>query len=81
MTPPATPINLMLDDHVEFVGWITPCEDPIDVNACRAELEALGINVGEWYEPEREFQRCVVSLEALEKLDPLWGRYIWGLEP
>jgi hypothetical protein len=37
--------------------------------------------VGAWDMFEREFKNCNVTSEAFDKLDPFWGRYIWGLEP
>lgn len=60
-------------------GWIQPC-DSDDVDACRAELEALGVEIGSWDSDAKEFYDCVVSDAVMDKLDTLWGRYIWGLQ-
>jgi hypothetical protein len=61
-----------------FHGWIAGA-GPDD----RARLEALGIEVGPWVEDNLggEFRDCVVSPEAMQRLDPLWPRFIWGLFP
>lgn len=75
MNPP-TPENV----NVVLRGWIQPCEEPIKVVACKQELEALGVRVGPWDLNKEEFFNCAVPLSALAKLDPLWGRYIWGLQ-
>lgn len=61
-------------------GWIQPCDPETSESAARVELETLGVDVGPWHEKIEEFQNCIVSREAMDKLDPLWGRYIWGLQ-
>lgn len=43
-------------------------------------LVDLGIKVGEWDENLKAWTPCDVTGEGLEKLDRLWGRFIWGLE-
>lgn len=63
----------------ELTGWIQPCMPERNVNECRRELKAIGVDVGEWNAEAGEFQRCVVSNSAMDTLDPLWGEYIWGL--
>lgn len=63
----------------ELTGWIQPCDPESTEQSAREELTALGINVGEWDDLIKEFKRCAVTGVAMEKLDPLWGRYIWGL--
>jgi len=60
-------------------GWIKPLEWYMDVSAHRRALEAIGVQVGVWDMMQSEFQECVVPSSAIEKLDPLWGQYIWGL--
>jgi hypothetical protein len=65
----------------ELHGWIQPCVESFDVNECRRELESLGVNVGPWDLFNQEFEDCILTVEALKKLDPLWGCYIWGLTP
>lgn len=66
-------------EQVTLRGWIRPCSDVSDVSNHRRALEAIGVQVGPWDMMVREFQECAVSLAALEQLDPMWGRYIWGL--
>lgn len=70
----------MGEEAIVLSGWIRPCgQEAVDVDSARKELEACGVEVGGWNAPEREFHRCRVSMMALDKLDPLWGKYIWGL--
>lgn len=52
-------------------GWIVAFEKD------RAELEAMGIKLGAF--TNAAFEYCAVSDEAFEKLEPLWGRFYWGL--
>lgn len=65
--------------QIVLSGWIRPCGGWVDVNTCRDQLVSFGVEVGPWDMFAREFQECKVSLSALKKLDPLWGKYIWGL--
>ena len=45
----------------------------------RAELEAMGIQVGAY--KDGFFEPCVVSEEAMQKLNPTWGRrFVWSLK-
>lgn len=73
------------EDRAVLCGWIKPCASAFvraseyDVAPLREELIALGVKVGTWDLFQSEFQDCEVSETALEKLDPLWGKYIWGL--
>jgi hypothetical protein len=60
-------------------GWIKPLDWYMDVSAHRRTLEAIGVQVGVWDMAQSEFQECVVPASAMEKLDSLWGQYIWGL--
>lgn len=62
----------------EFIGWIKPATREFDVNTCRQELTALGVVVGPWDMFAAEFVDCKVSEQAFDKLDDLWGKYIWG---
>lgn len=43
----------------------------------RTELESIGVVLGA-HDGCGSFDDCIVSDEAFEKLDPLWGKYIWG---
>jgi len=52
-------------------GWIACNKD--DKNL----LEELGIILGEY--GEGEYINCIVSKKALKKLQPYWGRFVWGL--
>ena len=57
------------------VGWI------LANNAGdRRHLTSLGVVVGKWNRKVGQFEGCVVSQEALDRLDPYWGRYYWGLK-
>lgn len=55
-------------------GWIIAPEGD------RQRLEELGVELGEYDITGQSFEDCVVSEEAMERLNPLWGMYIWGLE-
>ena len=60
---------------IYYEGWIiADYED-------KEFLEKLGIRLGKYNEETTSFENCKVSLEALEKLDPYWGRFYWGLWP
>lgn len=61
----------------ELCGWIQPVGTTED--EARKELESLGVQVGEWDCRIKEFRKCIVPVEVMTKLDPYWGRYIWGL--
>lgn len=70
----------MGEEIIVLRGWIRPCEgQPTDPAVIRTELSALGVEVGTWDLFQSEFQDCKVSIAALNRLDPLWGKYIWGL--
>jgi hypothetical protein len=43
-------------------------------------LESLGIILGEYDEMCMDFNNCLVTDEAFEKLEPYWGVYYWSLE-
>ena len=60
-------------------GWIAPATTDRLIE-CEQELRSLGVDVGVWDAIEKEWQHCVVTPEAMKKLDPLWGEYVWGLE-
>lgn len=68
-----------MGDETVLRGWIQPCENTSNVDNYRRVLESAGVQVGPWDEKAWAFQDCVVSLSAAEKLDALWGQYIWGL--
>ena len=77
MNPPP-PENI----NDELRGWIQPCisNSEKSESKLRAELEALGVDVGLWDAKAEEFQNCIVSRKAMERLGSFWGRYIWGLK-
>lgn len=54
-------------------GWI------LATQADQKKLEEFGVVVGPYNPDEGCFEECQVSDEALDKLDPLWGQYYWGL--
>jgi hypothetical protein len=55
-------------------GWIVAEEYE------KKELESIGIIVGEYIKEQGLFDNCIVSEEAMNKLDPLWGVFYWGLK-
>lgn len=57
-----------------YRGWIHG--DKADVET----LQQLGIKVGPWDENVKAWTPCDVTPQALDLLDRMWGRFIWGLE-
>lgn len=57
-----------------YRGWIHGDRKDEDI------LRELGVKVGPWDEELKAWTPCDVTGDALEKLDRLWGRFIWGLE-
>lgn len=57
-----------------YRGWIHGERKDEDV------LRELGIKVGPWDEGLKAWTPCDVTADALDKMDRLWGRFIWGLE-
>jgi len=47
--------------------------------ADREFLESLGIQVGLYSPKANGYTECIVSLEAMEKLDCYWGKFYWSL--
>jgi hypothetical protein len=41
----------------------------------------LGVKLGPWNEGQQDWTSCEVSSDVMEKLDSLWGRFVWGLDP
>jgi len=68
-----------VNEEIVLRGWIQPCKNTSNVDNYRRVLEDVGVKVGPWNESKQEFENCVVTMSALESLDPLWGQYIWGL--
>ncbi len=63
----------MAKEYTVYVGWIGGKESD------RQALESLGVQVGTWNQEGGCFDRCEVSLKALDRLDKKWSKYIWGL--
>lgn len=66
---------------VSMTGRVTA-----DNESDRAKLEELGVIIGPEVTVHEKgvhryvtFEDCTVSDAALDKLNPLWGEYIWGL--
>lgn len=74
-----TPTDNDVHEAAELRGWIQPCNGKRESD-CRRELESIGVDVGLWDESAWHFRDCTVSGEAISRLDPLWGQYIWGLQ-
>ncbi len=43
------------------------------------ELVEMGITLGQWNDEWGGWNDCIVTREAFERLDPLWGRFVWKL--
>lgn len=66
----------MSDSSPVYRGWIE-AKGPEEYDF----LKSLGVKVGTWITSDKCFDDCEVSSDVLAKLDPHWGRFIWGLEP
>lgn len=67
-------------------GWIQHNDREDTRESATDLLRDLGITLGPYfphptYAGFGQFDNCVVPDEALEKLNPYWGRFVWGLEP
>lgn len=58
-----------------YRGWIEG--DPKEAGV----LTGIGVKLGPLDEKLKLWSACEVSPEAMEKLDGLWGQFIWGLDP
>lgn len=58
-----------------WLGWIVADEED------KGDLEDLGVQVGEYNHEKGSFEGCTATTEVLEKLDPHWGRFYWGMNP
>ena len=58
-----------------YKGWIIADREEKEF------LEKLGVKLGEYDERSGSFENCELSPETLEKLDPYWGHFFWGLYP
>ena len=56
-----------------YRGWIHGREEDADV------LRDLGVKLGAWVDELKAWTKCDVTPEVLDKLDRMWGRFIWGL--
>jgi len=45
----------------------------------KSMLESFGVRVGNYNPEEKIFENCFVSHDALNKLEPYWGYFIWHL--
>jgi hypothetical protein len=61
-----------------YRGWIKSCStDKLPKD--RTELILIGVKIIGYDATSEEFT-VEVSEDVMLKLDPLWGRFIWGLE-
>ena len=61
---------------LRYVGWIIADKEE------KSFLESLGVKIiGGYNEEEHSFDECIVTEDVLQKLDPYWGRFYWGLFP
>jgi hypothetical protein len=56
-------------------GWIIADESE------REFLESLGLKLGPYDPAAGEFTACTADDEAMDRLNPHWGRFYWGLFP
>ena len=49
--------------------------------SARAEITQLGVTVGPYDAANAEFTDCEASDEAVDRLSPFWGVWIWSLLP
>lgn len=65
-------------ERCEWSGWVG------GASSDRAHLKSLGVTVV--HERARDAHGYVdfevkMGADAVERLDPFWGRYVWGLFP
>ncbi len=56
-------------------GWII-----VERRDDAEELKALGVELGAYSSEDHEFA-AELDEAAMDKLNKLWGRFYWGLEP
>lgn len=61
-----------------YKGWISYSR-MLSEETARAELEGMGITLGPLDRETQTFEDCLVSEAAFDKLDSVWGPYVWGL--
>jgi hypothetical protein len=61
---------------VIYRGWIVSYPDGEDLEI----LQRLGVKLGEYDATQGSFEDCEVTEQVLDKLDPYWGRFMWGLQ-
>lgn len=59
----------------QWHGWIMV----LDGERRRAELEAMGVELGEWDPALQIYNRCLLSDQAFARLLKRRGRYLWKL--
>jgi len=57
-----------------YRGWISGRQKEAEL------LTSIGIKLGPWDPKEEVWSPCDVPVDAMEKLDPRWGQFIWGFE-
>ena len=55
-----------------YRGWIHGQQDDADV------LLDLGVKLGPWSDELQAWTPCDVAPLVLDRLDRMWGRFIWG---
>jgi len=70
-----TPLREGRKMKMTFKGWI--CADLKDA----ALLESMGFVLGEYDDMFGTFENCVATETALAQLSPLWGEFVWDLNP
>lgn len=57
-----------------YRGWIHGDQKDAEL------LTSIGVKLGPWDSEIGAWSPCDLSVEVMEKLDGLWGQFIWGLE-
>jgi hypothetical protein len=57
-----------------YRGWIHGQKDDANV------LLDLGVKLGPWSDELQAWTQCDVTASVLDRLDRMWGRFIWGLD-
>lgn len=57
-----------------YRGWIHGKFDDAQV------LVDLGVELGPWHDDIQAWKPCHVTPEVLDRLNRMWGRFLWGLD-
>jgi hypothetical protein len=74
MSETAAATQQYASDAQIFRGWIAAPEASADT------LRELGIRLGKYNSSNNQFENCEATDEALERLDPYFGRFVFFFE-